>query len=224
MEEIKRYKKYIYISKKVIPELEEYCMKNNITLVTRFINEYNLEKFMQTELRNLNSIDYLIIDLQAIENLTSDDEIISKITLIRKMYNLRIIIIAQGYKHGNILLGSALMYSGLDQIRFFPTNSLTKPCAGFFRIASGLSYWRIWPWYMMQIRSAIFTASSMSWVTKTMVFFIRLWRLTRASCSPALVIGSRAEKGSSMRIMSGSVAKALATPTLCSWPPESWIG
>ena len=44
MEEIKRYKKYIYISKKVIPELEEYCMKNNITLVTRFINEYNLEK------------------------------------------------------------------------------------------------------------------------------------------------------------------------------------
>ncbi len=105
MEEIKRYRKYIYISKKIRPEIEEYCMKNNIALVTRFINEYNLEKFMQTELRNLNSIDYLIIDLQAIENLTSDDEIISKITLIRKMYNLRIIIIAQGYKHGNILLG-----------------------------------------------------------------------------------------------------------------------
>ena len=81
MEEIKRYKKYIYISKKVIPELEEYCMKNNITLVTRFINEYNLEKFMQTELRNLNSIDYLIIDLQAIENLTSDDEIISSLPI-----------------------------------------------------------------------------------------------------------------------------------------------
>ena len=124
MEEIKRYKKYIYISKKVIPELEEYCMKNNITLVTRFINEYNLEKFMQTELRNLNSIDYLIIDLQAIENLTSDDEIISKITLIRKMYNLRIIIIAQGYKHGNILLGKIFnlgiynIVTEVDDIKF----------------------------------------------------------------------------------------------------------
>lgn len=105
MEEIKKYKKYIYISKKIQPQIEEYCANNNITLVTRFINEYNLEKFMQTELRNLNSIDYLIIDLNAIENLTSDDEIISKITLIRKMYNLRIIIIAEGYKHGNILLG-----------------------------------------------------------------------------------------------------------------------
>ena len=124
MEEIKRYKKYIYISKKVIPELEEYCMKNNITLVTRFINEYNLEKFMQTELRNLNNIDYLIIDLQAIENLTSDDEIISKITLIRKMYNLRIIVIAQGYKHGNILLGKIFnlgiynIVTEIDDIKF----------------------------------------------------------------------------------------------------------
>ena len=124
MEEIKRYKKYIYISKKVIPELEEYCMKNNITLVTRFINEYNLEKFMQTELRNLNSIDYLIIDLQAIENLTLDDEIISKITLIRKMYNLRIIVIAQGYKHGNILLGKIFnlgiynIVTEIDDIKF----------------------------------------------------------------------------------------------------------
>lgn len=105
MEEIKKYKKYIYISKKIRPEIEEYCSNKNITLVTRFINEYNLEKFMQTELRNLNSVDYLIIDLSAISNLTPDDEIISKITLIRKMYNLRIIIIAEGYKYGNILLG-----------------------------------------------------------------------------------------------------------------------
>ena len=105
MEEIKKYKKYIYISKKIQPEIEEYCMNNNITLVTRFINEYNLEKFMQTELRNLNNIDYLIVDLKAINNLTTDDEIISKITLIRKMYNLRIIILAEGYKYGNILLG-----------------------------------------------------------------------------------------------------------------------
>ncbi|MBP3595915.1 MAG: hypothetical protein J6J60_00725 [Clostridia bacterium] len=105
MEETKKYRKYIYISKKVQPIIEEYCNNNNITLVTRFINEYNLEKFMQTELRNLNSVDYLIIDLNAVENLTEDNEIISKITLIRRMYNLRVIILAEGYKHGNILLG-----------------------------------------------------------------------------------------------------------------------
>lgn len=101
----KKYMKYIYISKKIRPEIENYCQSKNITLVTRFINEYNLEKFIQTELRNLNSINYLILDLQAIVNLTDEDEIISKITLIRKMYNIRIVIIAEGYKQGNILLG-----------------------------------------------------------------------------------------------------------------------
>lgn len=105
MDEIKKYKKYIYISKEIQVELENYCQENNITIVTRFINEYNFEKFMQTELRNLNSIDYLIIDLQAIEKLTQEYEIVSKITLIRKMYNLRIIILAKGYKFGNMLLG-----------------------------------------------------------------------------------------------------------------------
>ena len=60
---------------------------------------------MQTELRNLNSVDYLILDLSAFTQLTDDDEIISKIVLIRKLYKLRIIIIAEGYKHGNMLLG-----------------------------------------------------------------------------------------------------------------------
>ena len=105
MEDLKKYKKYIYISKEIQPLIEDYCTKKNITLVTRFINEYNLEKFMQTELRNLNSVDYLIIDLKAINNLTEDNEIISKITLIRRMYNLRVIILAEGFKHGNVLLG-----------------------------------------------------------------------------------------------------------------------
>lgn len=105
MEETRKYKKYIYISKNIQPSIEEYCNKHNITLVTRFINEYNLGNFMQTELRNLNNIDYLIIDLKAIENLTEDNEIITKITLIRKMYNLRIVILAEGYKCGNLLLG-----------------------------------------------------------------------------------------------------------------------
>ena len=105
MDEIRRFKKYIYISKEIQPVIEEYCIEKNISLVARFINEYNLENFMQTELRNLNYVDYLILDLKSIEKLTPEDEIISKITLIRKMYNLRVIIIAEGYKQGNILLG-----------------------------------------------------------------------------------------------------------------------
>ncbi len=124
MDEPRIFKKYIYISKEVKPTIEDYCTKNNITLVTRFINEYNLGKFMQTELRNLNSVDYLILDLSAFTQLTDDDEIISKIVLIRRLYKLRIIIIAEGYKHGNMLLGKIFnlgiynIITATDDIKF----------------------------------------------------------------------------------------------------------
>ena len=50
-------------------------------------------------------IHYLILDLKSFTKLTKEDEIIKKLTLIRKMYNSRVIIIAEGYKQGNLLLG-----------------------------------------------------------------------------------------------------------------------
>lgn len=105
MEIDRLYKKYIYISKEPRAIIEEYCKEHKINLIMRFINEYNLKKFLETELRNLNGIDYLIIDLQAITTSTSEDEITSSIELIRRMYNVRIIILAEGYKEGNVLLG-----------------------------------------------------------------------------------------------------------------------
>lgn len=103
--EFDRFKKYIYISKEPRAIIENYCKEQKINLVMRFINEYNLKKFLETELRNLNGVDYLIIDLQAIINSTSENEIVSAIELIRRMYNVRIIIIAEGYREGNVLLG-----------------------------------------------------------------------------------------------------------------------
>ena len=105
MEENRLYKKYIYISKEPRVIIEDYCKEHRINLVMRFINEYNLKKFLETELRNLNGVDYLILDLQAITNTTSEEEITSSIELIRRMYNVRIIILAEGYKEGNVLLG-----------------------------------------------------------------------------------------------------------------------
>jgi len=105
MENDRLYKKYIYISKEPRAIIEEYCKEHRINLVMRFINEYNLKKFLETELRNLNGVDYLIIDLQVIINTTPENEIASSIELIRRMYNVRIIILAEGYKEGNVLLG-----------------------------------------------------------------------------------------------------------------------
>lgn len=105
MEEKRLYKKYIYISKEPRAIIEDYCKKHRVNLVMRFINEYNLKRFLETELRNLNGVDYLVLDLQAITDTTSEDEIISSVELIRRMYNVRIIILAEGYKEGNVLLG-----------------------------------------------------------------------------------------------------------------------
>ena len=45
-----------------------------------------------------------------------------------------------------------------------------------------------------------------------------------SSCNCALIRGSSAEKGSSISKMSVSIAKALASPTLCCMPPESSCG
>ena len=47
MEEDRLYKKYIYISKEPRAIIEEYCKEHRINLVMRFINEYNLKKFLE---------------------------------------------------------------------------------------------------------------------------------------------------------------------------------
>ncbi len=104
-EEIKTYKKYIYISNRINPFIENVCKEEKISLLTRFINEYNLENFLQSELKNLNNIEYLIIDYNAIRNNTKENDIVTALSRIRRMYDIRIIFILEGAMKGNILLG-----------------------------------------------------------------------------------------------------------------------
>ncbi len=104
-EEIKTYKKYIYISNKINPFIEDVCKEQNISLLTRFINEYNLENFLQSELKNLNNIEYLIIDYNSIKNNTKENDIVTALSRIRRMYDIRIIFILEGAMKGSILLG-----------------------------------------------------------------------------------------------------------------------
>ena len=79
-DEIKKYKKYIYISNKINPFIEEVCEKKQISLLTRFINEYNLENFLQSELKNLNNIEFLIIDYNSIKNNTKENDIVTALS------------------------------------------------------------------------------------------------------------------------------------------------
>lgn len=113
MEEKERtYQKYIYISNSVNPIIEDVCKENKIHLVCRYINDYNLESFLQTELANLNNIDYLIINYSAINKMTKENDIITTIEKMRRFYELRIIFIMEGATKGNTLLGR-LFYLGI---------------------------------------------------------------------------------------------------------------
>ena len=109
--------------------------------------------------------------------------------------------------------------------RSAPTKSSTKSSAGAIRSSAGVAYWARWPpSFRIAIRSPILIASSMSWVTNRTVFRISAWRRRNSFCRRSRLIGSIAPKGSSISITGGSAARALATPTRCCWPPESWLG
>src|SRR6266702_2506344 len=71
------------------------------------------------------------------------------------------------------------------------------------------------------MREARSKASRKSCVTKTIVLPRRCARALNSRWSSARVTGSSAPKGSSIRRIGGSAARARATPTRCRWPPES---
>jgi len=106
-----------------------------------------------------------------------------------------------------------------------PRNPSTKASAGVRRISTGVSYcWRMPPMSRIATLSPNLIASSMSWVTSTIVLFTLAWRSRSSSWRRPLTIGSTAPKGASISITGGSAASALATPTRWRWPPDSSAG
>src|SRR5438270_116654 len=107
------------------------------------------------------------------------------------------------------------------RVRSPPGKPATKSEAGWARSVPGVATWAMRPPVRMSTtRSPSRSASSMSWVTTTMV--LRTSDCTRSSSpwSRSRVIGSRALKGSSMSSTGGSAPSARATPTRWRSPPE----
>lgn len=105
MEEIIRKKRIIYISPEINSIIEKvYNDSKEIDISQRYINQYNLRELLQNELKTLNGIDYLVIDIRAISTSTNDSEILKCIHQIKGLYDVRIIFIAQGFQKGNTLL------------------------------------------------------------------------------------------------------------------------
>ena len=77
---------------------------------------------------------------------------------------------------------------------------------------------------MTAMRSARKIASSMPWVTSTVVVRSRIQMLCSSRFMVRLRIWSSAPNGSSSRISEGLVTRARAIETRCRIPPDSWPG
>src|SRR5690606_33322941 len=103
-------------------------------------------------------------------------------------------------------------------------SSATPASSAYARSSRGEPCAATSPARITTMRSARTRASSMSWVTISVVRPMRPGSRRYSAASASRVIGSSARKGSSISMIAGSAASALATPTLCLCPPESSAG
>lgn len=86
-------------NEKLITEVCKECGEEQIQIFTGI---KNLNRFAVQELRNLNNFKYAIIDITTTKE--NEEDIVKTIVTIKSMYNIKIIILALGYKQGNTLL------------------------------------------------------------------------------------------------------------------------
>lgn len=88
----------------------EVCKENGFNIPQVLTGVESLKRFAIQELKNLNNYNQIIIDINATKE--SQDDIISSIVAIKSMYNIRVIVLALGYKEGDTLL-SKLFNEGI---------------------------------------------------------------------------------------------------------------
>ena len=103
-------KHLIYISTQTVDEIEQIVEERNreMSIVERFRGNYNLTSLLSQDLKSLNNIDFFILDLSAVLNSTDNSEIISRLDKLHQLNDFRIIVIARGFKRGNVLLAQIL--------------------------------------------------------------------------------------------------------------------
>ncbi len=96
--------------------------------------------------------------------------------------------------------------------------------AGCSKISVGVPTCSIRPWFITTTRSATSSASSWSWVTKTLVRRISSCSRRSQRRSSCRTWASSEPNGSSSSSTRGSTASARASATRWRWPPESCEG
>ncbi|MBO5348430.1 MAG: hypothetical protein J6A89_01225 [Clostridia bacterium] len=100
----KKIEKLIYVGKTRNNQLENIVSEQGIIIVTRLLNEYNITDIFREDLRAINNVDYLVLDLSAFVNCSKNEEILRNLDRLRGNFDFRIIIIASGFGKGNELL------------------------------------------------------------------------------------------------------------------------
>ncbi len=108
----KKIKKLIYVGKSRNDMLETIVAEQNIVIITRLLNEYNITDIFREDLRAINNIDYLVLDLSAFVNSSTNEEILKNLDKLRGNFDFKIIIIASGFRRGNELLAQCF-YMGI---------------------------------------------------------------------------------------------------------------
>ncbi|MEG2235722.1 MAG: hypothetical protein RR144_04715 [Clostridia bacterium] len=80
----------------------EVCKESELEELQVLTGVKSLNRFAIQELKSLNNFEYIVIDINSTKE--TEEEIIKAVVAIKSMYNIRIIIMALGYKEGNSLL------------------------------------------------------------------------------------------------------------------------
>lgn len=142
-----KIKKLIYVGKARNNQLETVIEEQNIVVLARMLNEFNITELFREDLRAINNIDYLVLDLSAFVNSSKNDEILKNLDKLRWNFEFRIILICSGFRKGNEIL-SQCFYMGIynlvtastdtqmyDQLKIcFSNKGMTYAQASQFRI------------------------------------------------------------------------------------------
>lgn len=108
----KKIEKLIYVGKSRNNVLENIIAEQNIVVITRLLNEYNITDIFREDLRAINNIDYLVLDLSAFVNSSTNEEILKNLDKLRGNFEFKIIIIASGFRRGSEILAQCF-YMGI---------------------------------------------------------------------------------------------------------------
>lgn len=118
----KKIEKLIYVGKSRNNVLESIVEEHKIVIITRLLNEYNITDLFREDLKAINNIDYLVLDLSAFVNSSTNEEILRNLDKLRGNFDFRIIVIASGFKRGNEVLAQCF-YMGIYNLVTAPNDT-----------------------------------------------------------------------------------------------------